>query len=95
MWGVKRAFTSTGIMVGSQPRRHYTMTRQRGLRRAIKIAGGQSALARKIGVKQSTIWFWLMESKRGVPAEFVLKIEKATGVSRHELRPDIWPEPER
>jgi DNA-binding transcriptional regulator YdaS (Cro superfamily) len=62
------------------------------LERAIKIAGGQSALARKIGVTQSVIWFWLNQSKRGVPAEFVLKIEQATGISRHEFRPDIWPD---
>ena len=26
-----------------------------------------------------------------VPAERVLKIEEVTGVSRHELRPDLYP----
>ncbi len=26
-----------------------------------------------------------------MPAEFVLKAEAATGVSRHDLRPDIYP----
>ncbi|WP_354218737.1 YdaS family helix-turn-helix protein [Bradyrhizobium sp. JR7.2] len=31
-----------------------------------------------------------------VPAERVLDVEKATGVSRHRLRPDLYPaEPER
>jgi DNA-binding transcriptional regulator YdaS (Cro superfamily) len=70
-----------------------TTAKRHGLLRAIGIAGGQSALARKIGVPQSTIWFWLMQSKRGVAAEFVLKIEEATGVSRHELRQDLYRRP--
>lgn len=32
-----------------------------------------------------------MQISRRVPAEFVLKVEALTGVSRHELRPDIYP----
>lgn len=60
------------------------------LEKAIKKAGGQSALARAIGVTQSHIWAWLNRNKR-VPAAHVLKIEKAFGVSRHDLRPDIYP----
>lgn len=32
-----------------------------------------------------------MQSSKRVPAEYVLKIEAATGVSRHDLRPDIYP----
>ena len=61
------------------------------LRRACRVAGGQKPLADKIGTTQSQVWYWLERSKRGVPAEFVLRIEKATGVSRHELRPDLYP----
>ena len=60
------------------------------LKKAIKLAGGQTALAEMIGVTQSHVWAWLNRNKR-VPAAHVLKIEKATGVSRHELRPDIYP----
>ena len=62
------------------------------LKRAITIASGQSALARLIGVKQAHIWNWLNKTRR-VPAEYVLRIEDATGVSRHDLRPDIYPPP--
>jgi DNA-binding transcriptional regulator YdaS (Cro superfamily) len=61
------------------------------LKRACKIAGGQKPLATKIGTTQSQVWYWLKRSKRGVAAEFVLSIERATGVPRHELRPDLYP----
>ena len=62
------------------------------LEKAVEIVGGQSALARACGVKQGHVWYWLNEADQ-VPAEHVLKIEEATGgkVSRHDLRPDIYP----
>lgn len=63
------------------------------LQRAVRLAGGQKALADKIGVTQSTLWYWLDRAKRGVPGEHVLPIEEATDgkVNRHELRPDLYP----
>lgn len=61
-----------------------------GLEKAINTAGGQNALSRLIGVNQGNIWKWLHKSKK-VPAEKVLLIEKSTGVSRHDLRPDLYP----
>jgi DNA-binding transcriptional regulator YdaS (Cro superfamily) len=61
------------------------------LRRACEAAGGQKPLADQIGTTQSQVWYWLERSKKGVPGEFVLPIERATGVSRHELRPDLYP----
>jgi len=62
------------------------------LKKAIKIAGGQNALARALAIRQGTISWWLCRSKK-VPAEYVLSIEKAVNgaVTRHELRPDIYP----
>lgn len=63
------------------------------LKRACEILGGQKALAEQIGTSQSQVWYWLTKSKKGVPAEFVLKIEAASGVPRHEIRPDIFPAP--
>lgn len=62
------------------------------LKRACELAGGQKPLAERIGTTQSQVWYWLQRSKRGVPAEFVLPIERETGVPRNELRPDLWPE---
>jgi TorA maturation chaperone TorD/DNA-binding transcriptional regulator YdaS (Cro superfamily) len=62
------------------------------LNRAIGIAGGQTQLARLLGVKQAHVWHWLNRAER-IPAEYVLAIEEATGgaVSRHDLRPDLYP----
>ena len=60
------------------------------LERAIALAGGQSALARAIGKSQGHVWHWVKVAKR-VPAEAVLAVEKATGVSRTELRADVYP----
>jgi DNA-binding transcriptional regulator YdaS (Cro superfamily) len=58
------------------------------LERAVEIAGGQAALARKIGgrVRQQHIYYWL---RHEVPAKYCVDIERATGISRYELRPDI------
>ena len=57
---------------------------------ALDRAGSQSQLARICGVSQPSVWKWLQSSKR-LPAEYVLRVEAATGVSRHDLRPDIYP----
>lgn len=65
------------------------------LREACDLVGGQKSLAARIGTTQSMVWYWLVRSKRGVPGEFVLAVEAVTGVSRHALRPDIFPEPDR
>jgi Uma2 family endonuclease/DNA-binding transcriptional regulator YdaS (Cro superfamily) len=59
------------------------------LKKAVENAGGQTALAERIGSTQGHISKWL--ERNYVPPEYVLTIEKATGVSRHELRPDIYP----
>lgn len=65
------------------------------LTRAIAIVGGQTQLARLLGVKQANVWHWLNKADR-VPGEYVIAIEKATGgeVTRHDLRPDLYPDPQ-
>lgn len=68
------------------------------LERAVECAGGQTALARSLTtltsrkITQSHIWNWLHRDRR-VPAEYVIPIERAVEgkVSRHEMRPDIYP----
>ena len=57
---------------------------------AIAEAGGQNATARLLGVSEPTVHLWLRDRKP-MPAEHVLKIETATSVSRHDLRPDLYP----
>ncbi|NUZ10024.1 helix-turn-helix domain-containing protein [Pseudoalteromonas sp. McH1-7] len=61
------------------------------IREAINVMGSQKKLAEAIGngITQQKISYWLMVGK--VPAEHVLNIERVSGVSRHELRPDIYP----
>ncbi|MFC2974726.1 transcriptional regulator [Azotobacter bryophylli] len=58
------------------------------LERAIRVAGGGRALARKLGVSPMAVSQW---KKRGVPAERVPAVVRATdgAVQAHELRPDL------
>lgn len=58
------------------------------LKKAIKAAGSQSELARKLELTPQAVQGW---TKKGLPAERVIQVERETGVSRHELRPDIYP----
>jgi DNA-binding transcriptional regulator YdaS (Cro superfamily) len=67
-----------------------TLTPLEALNLAVTRIGSQAALARLCDVKQPSVWHWLNESKQ-LPAEHVLKVEAATGVSRHDLRPDLYP----
>lgn len=54
----------------------------------------QSKLAAAIGTSQQNISNWIRQEK-SLPAEFVLRTEEATGISRHELRPDLYPRDEQ
>ena len=62
--------------------------RDAGLDRAIDAAGGIAQLARKIGIAQPSVSNW-----NRVPAQRVIAVEAATGVSRKQLRPDLYGEP--
>lgn len=66
------------------------------LDRAIELCGGQAALAREIGTKQQNVAYWRTAVK-GVPAEMAPMIEEAVQgqVTRQELRPDVFGQPER
>jgi DNA-binding transcriptional regulator YdaS (Cro superfamily) len=70
---------------------HKTPSR-RALEAAIEWAGGQSALARKIGAKQQNVWRYLQSNR--VPAEFAVLVEEKTDgeFKREQFRPDLWPE---
>jgi DNA-binding transcriptional regulator YdaS (Cro superfamily) len=56
------------------------------LKRAIDVAGGQAELARLIGITAQAISQW-----DEVPPLRVLAVERISGVSRHDLRPDLYP----
>ena len=61
--------------------------RDAGLCHAINAAGGVAQLARKIGIAQPSVSNW-----NRVPAQRVIAVEVATGVSRQQLRPDLYSE---
>lgn len=56
------------------------------LKRAIELAGGVGKLAESIGVTSPAISQW-----DRVPADRVIAVERASGVNRRELRPDLYP----
>jgi len=53
---------------------------------AIERAGGTNALGRILGISHAAVTQWDI-----TPVRRVLEIERLTGVSRHDLRPDIYP----
>jgi DNA-binding transcriptional regulator YdaS (Cro superfamily) len=59
------------------------------IKRACAVLGGQSALARALDCTPQAVQ--KMCSTGRVPAERVLDIERASGISRRELRPDLYP----
>jgi TorA maturation chaperone TorD len=59
--------------------------RDPGLQEAIRVAGGVSELARRIGISQPSVSNW-----DRIPAERVLSVESATGIARTVLRPDLY-----
>lgn len=65
------------------------------IQHAVDITGSQQKLAESAGCSQQHISYLLTTAKR-VSAETALSIERATGgkVTRHELRPDLFPQPE-
>jgi TorA maturation chaperone TorD len=59
--------------------------RDEGLNEAIRMAGGVSELARRLGISQPSVSNWSR-----IPAERVLEVEAATGIERVVLRPDLF-----
>lgn len=66
------------------------MTPAAAFEEAVRLAGGQTSVAALLGKKQPAISKRL---KKGQPAnpEEVLPLEAATGISKHVLRPDLYP----
>jgi DNA-binding transcriptional regulator YdaS (Cro superfamily) len=60
----------------------------KALDRAIEIAGGVSKLARRLNIDPSCVSQW--RRRKSVPPYMARAIETATGVTRHELRPDVF-----
>jgi len=61
--------------------------------RAVKIAGGQTAMAAAIGCRPQSVYEWVKDGR--APVMRVLAIEKLTKIPRYELRPDAYPVPRK
>jgi DNA-binding transcriptional regulator YdaS (Cro superfamily) len=62
------------------------------LERAIEQAGGLTRFAASLEVAYQLVQGWRVESRKfATPAEYVLRVERVTGVPRHQLRPDLYP----
>lgn len=57
----------------------------------VKNNGGQTAVARRLGVSQGLVWQWINGKTRITP-ERAKDIEAKTDgvITRHDLRPDIY-----
>jgi DNA-binding transcriptional regulator YdaS (Cro superfamily) len=56
---------------------------------AVDRLGGQTSTAKKLGISQQAVQFWIKQGR--VPPLRVLALEAASGVSRKALRPDMYP----
>ena len=67
-------------------------TAMAALAKAVRLLGSQMKTGKAIGVSGQAV-SEVMRRGRRVPAEWCLKIEKATGgaVTAHALRPDLYP----
>lgn len=63
---------------------------EKAIKEAIKIAGGPTALSKKISQEIAAITPEAIVQWRKCPPKRVLFIENLTKVSRHKLRPDIF-----
>ncbi|MBF0035893.1 helix-turn-helix domain-containing protein [Citrobacter freundii] len=64
-----------------------------GLDKAIKKAGNQGKLASMLGISTQSVNRWKKKYNGAIPPERVLPVFFATGVTPHELRPDLHPTP--
>jgi DNA-binding transcriptional regulator YdaS (Cro superfamily) len=70
------SFSSTGQMMRASAARH----------RAVAAAGGAARLAQHLGLHVATVTGWTF-----CPAQHIDAVAAASGVLRHELRPDLYP----
>lgn len=66
------------------------LTRYEALQDCVTEAGSISQLGRDLDIPQSTM-SRIVNSSKQLPAEYVITAERLYGISRHDLRPDIYP----
>lgn len=67
-----------------------TLRSMDAIRKAIEAAGGPTALAKRLHVRQSVVSNWLLRGS--IPADRCIPVEEAIdgAVTRYELRPDVF-----
>ena len=73
--------------------RYYLEPNMKALDKSICIVGGATRLAEKLNVSPMTVSHWRHRDNGFVPANRVIPIFNATGVTPHELRPDLYLNP--
>jgi DNA-binding transcriptional regulator YdaS (Cro superfamily) len=73
---------------GSQPDENMLLMLRAAVKTAGRAAGSMSELARVLGLSSAAIAQW-----KRIPAERIVEIERATGVRREVLRPDLYQGP--
>jgi DNA-binding transcriptional regulator YdaS (Cro superfamily) len=63
--------------------------RRMALAKACEAVGGETKLAELIGKTRSHVTTWKYRGM--IPADQAIPIERASGVPRHVLRPDLYP----
>ncbi|WP_366128582.1 transcriptional regulator [Acetobacter senegalensis] len=58
------------------------------LARIVDEFGGRAEFACACGVSRAAVWKWIQRDR--IPAERCIAIERATGISRTQLRPDLF-----
>lgn len=70
---------------GGKGRQIVEPVEDRGLRLALQAAGGYAELANALGIRSQSVFQW-----QRVPLHRVVEVEKATGVPREKLRPELF-----
>jgi DNA-binding transcriptional regulator YdaS (Cro superfamily) len=60
----------------------------KALEYAVEKIGGQTAMAKKLGVSQGLVWQWLNHDT-ATPRNYAPEIERLTGVKCEEICPDL------
>lgn len=63
------------------------------LQRAIESVGSARLFAAKLQITEQSVGKWKNKYQGNVPPARVLEVFQATGVTPHELRPDLYPNP--
>lgn len=77
-------------MVAMDRVQDFEETAQVGCAKAKEVAGGPVALAISLTESGAPISSQAISKWDRVPADRVLDVERITGVSRHDLRPDVF-----